>query len=325
MCYLRRHSGEGWRWLLLFTAAFGFLWAGGLFAEPPSAGFLFSEKEGALFVHEGERPVLAYNFGVQSKTGVPADRARSCYIHPLHGLDGEVLTDDFPRDHYHHRGLFWAWPHVRIGDEEYDLWMLRGIRQQFEKWQERTADTAAATIAGENGWYVEDRKVLAEEFRLIVHQATPAGRAIDVELRLTAIARPVTLWGAAGKSYGGMSLRFAPREATAITTEAGLQSADLNLARQKWADLSGRFVGAPAASGVALFVAGDHPDYPPTWITRRYGFLGVGWPGAEPFTLEPGQTTTCRYVVWVHRGTPDVATLEQVHQAQVGSCNQAQK
>lgn len=317
MSYQRRVSAEGWRRLLLLTAAFVFLWAGELAAEPNSAGFRITENEGALLVHEGQRPVLAYNFGVQSKAGVPADRARACYIHPLYGLDGEVLTDDFPRDHYHHRGLFWAWPHVRIGDKEYDLWMLRGIRQQFEKWQQRTASATAATIAGENGWYVEDRAVLREEFRLVVQQATAAGRAIDVEFRLTALGQPVTLWGAAGKSYGGMSLRFAPRETTEITTETGLQSVDLNLARQKWADLSGRFAGAPAASGVALFVAGDHPNYPPTWITRRYGFLGVGWPGAEPFMLEPGQTTTCRYVVWIHRGTPDVATLEQVHQAHV--------
>jgi sugar/nucleoside kinase (ribokinase family) len=31
--------------------------------------------------------------------GVPEDRRRSCYIHPIYGLDGQVLTDDFPKDH----------------------------------------------------------------------------------------------------------------------------------------------------------------------------------------------------------------------------------
>jgi hypothetical protein len=299
--------------LLLLLAACWLLGADELSGETPSTGFRLTESAGALQVHEGNRPVLAYNFGVQRKAGVPEDRARSCYIHPLYGLDGEILTDDFPRDHYHHRGLFWAWPHVRIEGKEYDLWMLRGIRHQFEQWKERTAAADTATIAGENGWYVEDRKVLGEEFRLVVQRATAAGQTIEVELRLTAIGQPVTLWGAAGKSYGGMSLRFAPREATAITTDSGPQPTDVNLTRLKWADLSGRFVGAPAASGMALFVAADHPDYPPSWITRHYGFLGVGWPGAEPFTLEPGKPTTCRYLVWLHRGKPDVATLEQIH------------
>ena len=71
-----------------------------------------TDKSRALF--EGDRPVFVYNHGVIAPPpGVPADRARSSYIHPLYGLDGEMLTDDFPKDHYHHRGLFWAWPRVR--------------------------------------------------------------------------------------------------------------------------------------------------------------------------------------------------------------------
>src|SRR5262245_20596935 len=50
-----------------------------------------TDKSVALF--ESDRPVLVYNHGViQPPPGVPADRARSSYIHPLYGLDGEVLT-----------------------------------------------------------------------------------------------------------------------------------------------------------------------------------------------------------------------------------------
>ena len=37
---------------------------------------------------------------------------RSDYIHPLYGLHGEVLTDDWVPDHPHHRGIYWAWPEV---------------------------------------------------------------------------------------------------------------------------------------------------------------------------------------------------------------------
>ena len=62
--------------------------------------------------------MLVYNHGVITDEKVPAKdarRSRACYIHPLWGLNGEVLTDDFPKDHYHHHGVFWAWPHVEIG------------------------------------------------------------------------------------------------------------------------------------------------------------------------------------------------------------------
>jgi hypothetical protein len=38
---------------------------------------------------------------------------RSDYIHPLYGLNGEMLTNDWPdADHPHHRGIFWAWLEV---------------------------------------------------------------------------------------------------------------------------------------------------------------------------------------------------------------------
>ena len=81
--------------------------------------------------------------------------------------------NDFPKDHFHHRGLFWAWPHVRVGGEHHDLWMLQGIAHRFEKWIEREADATGATLAAENGWYVGERRVMREEGRL---RAWPSGR-----------------------------------------------------------------------------------------------------------------------------------------------------
>jgi hypothetical protein len=36
-------------------------------------------------------------------------RARSDHIHPLSEPGGAVLTKDWPVDHPHHRGIYWAW------------------------------------------------------------------------------------------------------------------------------------------------------------------------------------------------------------------------
>jgi hypothetical protein len=144
-------------------------------ATSAADAFRFTEiSDKSLGLFEGGRPVFVYNHGVMPPpAGVPADRARSTYVHPIYGLDGEVLTDDFPKDHYHHRGLFWSWPHVRIGDEHYDLWMLKGIEQRFERWLAREADAAGATLGVENGWYVGDRKVMREQVWL---RAAPAAK-----------------------------------------------------------------------------------------------------------------------------------------------------
>lgn len=282
----------------------------------PRSSFYFtnvSDKSLALF--EGERPVLVYNHGILLQPGVPADRARSTYVHPLYGLDGETLTDDFPSDHHHHRGLFWAWPHVRIGDTHYDLWMLKGIEQRFERWLERKTGPDGATLGVENGWLVGGQKVVREQVWL---RASPSGkdeRVLDVELAWVPLDRPITLQGAEGKSYGGLTLRFAPRTNTVITTPLGQGDEDLSITRLPWADLSARFAGRGQASGAAIFVAPDHPDFPPEWLTRHYGVLCLGWPGVKPKTFQPGETIRCRYRVWIHRGASALEKIAQAYRA----------
>lgn len=278
--------------------------------------FRWAERdEKTLGLWEGNRPVLGYNHGMRSKAGVPADRARSTYLHPIYGLDGEVLTDDFPEDHYHHRGLFWAWPHVRIGGANYSTWDLRGIEQRFERWLHRQAGNAAAVLAVENGWYIGERKAVQERVWLRVYPAQGDSQAIDVDLTWIPMGEPVTLEGAADKSYGGFTLRFAPRTETVITTPLGNKAEDLAVTRLPWADLSARFQGASGPSGAAVFISPEHPDYPPTWLTRHYGVLCVGWPGVKSATFLPGEQIRCQYRVWIHRGLAGADQLGAAYSA----------
>jgi len=273
-------------------------------AEEKPVAFRFEKAEGKyLHLFEGEKRVLTYNYGMLLKEGVPKDRRRSCYIHPVYGLDGEVLTDDFPADHLHHRGLCWVWPRVIVGGKEYDLWDLRGVEQRFERWlgQEATAKHAEFSVV--NGWYVGEEKTVSETVRVRVFRATGEGRAIDVALTLEASKEPVTISGREPvKGYGGFSFRFAPREETLVTTPAGRESADSDLRRHPWADLSAKFGGRETFSGVAILDHNENPGFPNGWTLRHYGFLGVAWPGLEFYTLKPGEPLTLRYRVWIHRG-----------------------
>jgi len=272
-----------------------------------------TDKSLALF--EGDQPVFVYNHGVIQKPGVPADRARSTYIHPIYGLDGEVLTDDFPKDHYGHRGLFWGWPHVNIGAQHYDLWDLRGIEQRFERWLARDAGAAGASIGIQNGWYVGERKVVQEQVWLRASPSSKHERVLDVALTLVPIGDPLTLQGAEGKSYGGFTFRFAPRTNTVITTPLGQGDKDLMVTRLPWADFSARFAGRAEHSGAAIFVPPDHPDFAPEWMTRHYGLLCVGWPGVKPKTFQPGETILCRYRVWIHRGAANADRISRAYRA----------
>jgi len=297
--------GVGWLLALLVAAP--------ACAQPTSTFQFKPIDDKSLGLWDGERPVLVYNFGEIKHPKLRAAPARSSYVHPLYGLDGEVLTDDFPADHLHHHGLFWGWPHVRIGQREYDLWKMRGMRIDFLRWLEQSARDERAKLGVENGWFMGDRQVMREEVWLEIHPATSEGRSVDIALCWTPVAEPITLGGAEGKSYGGLTLRFAPRSGTQITVPQGRASEDLLMTRLAWADLSATFPGhgGKAMIGAALFVDPRHPDYPPEWMTREYGLLAIGWPGVAPRTLAVDETVTCRYRLWIHRGAPDAERIQR--------------
>jgi hypothetical protein len=284
-------------------------------------GFLFSEVDDkSLKLSDGDLPVLVYNHGLITCERVPQSdgrRTRGCYVHPLWGLQGEVLTDDFPKDHYHHHGIFWTWPHVGIDGKEYDIWADKGIQDRFVRWMCRETGPVAAVLAVENGWFVGRQKVMIERVWICTFKVSGDSRTLDLELTWIPVGSPITLRGAEGKSYGGLTVRFAPRSAkeAVITVPSGRTTADLPDTPLEWADLTTTFGDAPQPSGAAVLVPPNHPDYPPTWLTRHYGPLCVGWPGVRPQTFEPGKPIRLAYRLWIHKTAGD---LEQLKQAYLG-------
>jgi hypothetical protein len=290
----------------------------------PNAFALSDDSRASLRLTEQEKPVFVYNYGVITDEKVPAGetrRSRACYIHPLWGLDGEVLTDDFPKDHYHHHGVFWAWPHVEVGNEMHDLWMYKDITPKFVRWLSRDAGPLAAVLGVENGWFVGDRKVMIERVWMEVAKATPTERAIDLDFTWIPVDQPIALRGAEGKSYGGLNVRFAvvKEKDSTITVPAGASTKDLPETPLPWADLTDTFPGAKQPSGAAIFVPTDHPNYPPTWLTRHYGLMSIGWPGVNGKKFEAGKPIHLQYRLWIHPGAVDVARLKAAYDAYVSA------
>ncbi|MBI1786368.1 MAG: PmoA family protein [Acidobacteria bacterium] len=252
--------------------------------------FTFRELDGQrLEALENGAPVFVYNYGPRLKAGAPEDRRRSSYLHPVYTPGGVAVTDDFPRDHYHHRGIFWAWPVVRIGDRQADLWTLKGVEHRFEKWLTR----CGARLEVENGWYEGGRKIVRETIRFDLQP----GHAFDVSLTLEALGESVTLTGSPdhGKGYGGFSCRFGPRTRTSIRTDQGPLSGDEDHGSHSWAELEGTFEGRRAG----LRMTAENPG---EWCLRQYGFVGASFPGLRPFRLDPGKPLVLRYRVSVYDG-----------------------
>jgi hypothetical protein len=289
-------------------------------AQDLGKGFVFSEVDDkSLKLSDGEMPVLVYNHGVITCQRVPqkdSRRSRTCYVHPLWGLSGEVLTDDFPKDHYHHHGIFWTWPHVGIDGKEYDLWADKGIQDRFLGWICREVGPVAAVLAVENGWFVGDKKVMIERVWLRTYKVAGDARCLDLEMMWIPVGGPITLRGAEGKSYGGLTVRFAVRSQkdAVITVPSGSTTADLPDTPLQWADLTTTFADSPGPSGAAVLVPPSHPDYPPTWLTRHYGPLCIGWPGVRPQTFEPGKPIRLAYRVWIHKSAGELEQLKQAYE-----------
>jgi hypothetical protein len=277
-------------------------------AKDSAGGFRFEDNGQSLTLLEDGKPVLTYRYTfVEPPAGVDGIYRRMSYIHPLYGLDGDVLTQDFPDDHYHHRGIFWAWPRCAVGERPMDVWLGTEAKQIFDRWVARKAEADTATFAVENLWVFDDRAPkVRERAGFIVHRANDLGRAIDVCLKFTNVCdEVVTIRGATeqNKGYGGLCYRpDAARKPMMFTTAQGGIDADQTEYDTPWADCTSAAPNGPE-SGLAIFQHPGNPGYPHSgWLFRHYGFLGASYPHNETLTLNPGDSFEVRYRLYVHRG-----------------------
>lgn len=263
-----------------------------------AAQFRFHDVDGkSLEILDGDKPVMTYNYGTMLKEGVPADRARCCYVHPVYAPNGVLVTDDFPKDHYHHRGINWMWPVVTVDGKDYDLWTIKGIHARFGRWLERKANTKGATIGVENSWYVEETPVVREQVTMTVHPAAGNSRDVHFVLKLRALKEGVSIAGTkeGNKGYGGFNIRFAPRTATTIQTPNSQDARDSDLKPEPWAQLTGDYQGGTASTRITIDPS--NPGFPNGWCLRRYGFLGVDYPGLTSVVLPTRKDIVLRYRV----------------------------
>jgi hypothetical protein len=244
--------------------------------------------DGRLELRDAGKPVLVYNSAPLLPVGVPEDRRRCCYIYPVYTPGGVSMLDDFPKDHYHHRGVFWGWPVVEFAGTKADIWMMKGIGHRLVK----IRGFKGATLEVENGWFATDKQVVREVVKI-----TGLGKgSFRLELELTALDGPVTLRGAQdmGKSYGGINARFGAREGTLIRTSEGVVERDEDLVRHVWAEMSAVYGGRPATLRIAA-------DTPYQWCLRKYGFVGASVPGREGelqgMTLEKGKPVKLGFTI----------------------------
>jgi len=279
---------------------------------PAVAGSSFAFREvnnsTGLELSENGKPVFVYNYGMILAPGSPETMRRSTYLHPVYAPDGTVMTDDFNRDHPHHRGIFWAWEVVEVGGKTNDVWTVKGFRQKFVAWKARDVSGPQARLQVENGWYDGDQKFVKEEVEILTHPGAKDERILDFTLTFEATEKPVMIVGTpdSKKGYGGFAIRTAPRDGgaakTTIRTDQGISVQDGVLSRHPWAEIAGVFKGTEA--GVRIEDNPANPGYPTNgWLMRHsFALLNVSYPGLEPLTLQPGKPLVLKYRVILFLG-----------------------
>jgi len=267
----------------------------------------------SIELKERGAPVYVYNYGTMLAEGTAPDRARCCYLYPVYAPNGVVITDDFPKDHPHHRGISWMWPIVVVDGKTYDLWTIKGILARFEKWERKQAGRDKAVLACQNGWYVGDRKVVQENVEITAYPLARGRRDLDIAVSLRSVGAQVEIGGTheLNKGYGGaLEIRFAPRTDTRIRTAAQEDAPDSDRIPAAWAELTGNYGGKI----VTTRVSGDpsNPAFPNGWCLRHYGFLGVEYPGLELRRLDGNAPLTMKFRVSLSSAPAAAAALDNI-------------
>lgn len=234
-------------------------------------------EAGRVVWKDNGQVVVAYQKNETLPAGVPEDRKRCCYLHPILSPKGVVVTDDFPVDHYHHRGLFLGWPVIEYQGKTYDGWMLKGgftSKVQIASW---SSDEMLTTVI----WSLGGTEAVMERIRVTVLPVEGGARVIELESKLEALGAAVVLKPIAdtNKSYGGFNLRMAPAKEVAMRTSDGAIDKDEDLVPHAWAEWTGTF--AQGRATVRVIPDPANAGGSPQWCLRKYGFIGANYPGKK--------------------------------------------
>jgi len=277
------------------------------------------QQEGVLLL-EGEKNILFFQQAPKSQEG---KYARSNYVHPLYDLDGEILTEDFPADHLHHRGIFWAWHEILVGGKKVgDAWDCDNISWNVRKVKERLTDETA-TITTKTFWHstltatdAKSTKIFKEKTSITVYPTTAFYRVIDFTIKLKPQLKGMAIGGSTDtKGYGGFSPRIKlPNDIRFISQDGEVEAQRDGLDAGPWMDMIGTFDGKQR-SGVTLMMHPRFPEAPQKWILRAAKSMqNAAFPGNKAYSLEKGQWLELRYRMVLHREEMDKDVISKLYQ-----------
>ncbi len=275
------------------------------------AGFRWIRQPGKETLYEDGQKVLSFQFAAKQLDGKKTF-SRAHYVHPLYDLSGQEISEDFPQDHPHHRGIFWSWHQVTVaGQAAGDAWLCDEFQWDSQSIRTsvggRVAEVHARAIwrsprcVDVSGTPVD---IATDDVTIVVHSLAGQKRVIDFTIRLQAMAPDVRIGGSDDdKGYGGFSTRIRMPPSLEFISDAGV------IQPTKTAVTAGRwmlFRSEPFS--YAILAAKDNPGERNRWILRkRRSMQNPVFPGREPITLRMDQPIELNYRVVIMQGGQDQA------------------
>lgn len=264
----------------------------------------FEQSDEGVLLLDNERPRFFYQSGVKSKDG---KYPRANYVHPLYGSDGEVLTEDFPEDHLHHRGIFWSWHQLYAeGKRIADPWLIENI-----SWDVKIKSTCikedTAELKAEVFWIptTTQKAVVKENVTITYDSHKEEIYSLTFDITLTALVDGVAIGGSEDeKGYGGFSPRFSlPENVTFYSNTGRIQPQNLPVQAGQWMELKGSF--DPSGTTLTGVVIMGEPEKLPSyqgWILRSSKSMqNLAFPGKDPIEIKKGESLSFRNQILVHR------------------------
>ena len=264
------------------------------------------KEDGFLFM-EGKDSLFFYQKSPKDKDG---EYSRCNYIHPLYGADNSRLTEDFPADHLHHRGIFWAWHQILIDNKSVsDGWELKNFQQKVTDIEFRLQkgigylNTTVDWISPL--WKDGSESYLQEKTNITIYPKAGNYRRLDFEIRLSSLTDHLSIGGSDDeKGYSGFSIRLQLPEDVTFSGENGLvEPTNTAVAAGNSMKIGGSFLKDGKKGGVVIHSNPQNPAPSDSWIIRKKASMqNAAYPGRQPVAIAFDEPLVLKYSLLVYHG-----------------------
>ena len=275
-----------------------------------------------LIVKVGDKTVLQYNHAM-----IPSPVKRepfwkhNAHIHPVYNPAGQVLTDDFPPDHKHQRGIFFAWVKTTFKGKELDFWNLKKkigtvIHKQFDGISSGSVFGYFQTIHHhiDNSNERKPITILEENWTVRVYNISDYFLFDIISKQVNITDAPLKL---KEHNYGGMAVRgtreWQGKSGAEFLTSEKKKRKSGNHTTARWVDFYGEI--EKKETGIAVMCHPENFRFPQSVrIHPKNPYFCFAPVVSGEFSIKPGDEYISKYRFYSHNGPLDPKEAERIWQ-----------